>query len=243
MADKQSIWKTQWTLLRNLGNQTPLTKRQTLQLLSQQYWRPIFWYIRCKGYPKHKAEDLTQGFFYCVLKNDFFERADPEAGPFRRYILAAVKRFLAQQYRNENTCSRKPDRPLVSINRTEGDRLIDGDRFSSPEKAFHHAWVAELLDEAMNQCRQYYQFSSDPARQMYWGIFNDRVLRPILDGEAPLSLPEIADKYGLAKERLSSIIVTVKRRLRRAMHDVVRRYTVSQQDAAMEMEDLIRMLE
>lgn len=243
MSDIQHIWQTRWDLIRHLHDKPPAARRRILEHLTGQYRYPVFFYIRRKGYPHDDAEDLTQGFILEVLNRDLFARANPQKGMFRKYLLGALEKFLAKQYTKANAISRKPPKPIVSIDTGLAAQLTDCDRFSSPEKAFDHAWVAELLERAMEDCRRHFQFSSDPDRQKYWDVFQDRVLRPILDGEPALPLREIAIRYDLPVKRLSGILVTVKRGIQRSLHGLVRQHTSSKEEAAQEMQDLLHMLE
>jgi len=48
-----------------------------------------------RGYPADQAQDLTQEFFIRVLEGRYLDRADPEKGRFRAFILTSLKFFLA----------------------------------------------------------------------------------------------------------------------------------------------------
>jgi len=242
MSYEQDAWKTRWDLLQGLLEKSPSTQRQILERLACQYWRPIFWYIRRKGYSRHRAEELTQEFFCQILQKELFAKADKSKGTFRSYLLGALTKFLSKQYRNTNARRRKPPGTLISISEHDIDPIVDCDQFSSPENVFHHIWVAELLEKALDDCRCHFEFSSDPMKRKYWGAFYDRVLKPILEEDPPLSLVEISDKHGLPKEKLSAIMVTVKRRMRRAIVNVIEQYSAPGLHADEELEELIRLL-
>ena len=51
---------------------------RALEKLCQTYWRPIYCYIRGKGYSIEDAEDLTQAFFAHLLERDALKTIDRE---------------------------------------------------------------------------------------------------------------------------------------------------------------------
>jgi len=46
------------------------------------------------GYPADQAQDPTQDFFMRVLEGRYLERADPEKGRFRFFLLTSLKFFV-----------------------------------------------------------------------------------------------------------------------------------------------------
>jgi DNA-directed RNA polymerase specialized sigma24 family protein len=47
----------------------------------------------------HDAQDLTQEFFARLLEKDWLEGVDRERGRFRSWLLAAMKHFLANEWK------------------------------------------------------------------------------------------------------------------------------------------------
>src|ERR1700683_3430093 len=71
--------------------------RSALVSLSENYWYPLYAYLRRRSYPAHEAQDLTQEFFVRVLEGRYLDRADPEKGRFRSFILTSLKFFVADE--------------------------------------------------------------------------------------------------------------------------------------------------
>jgi len=71
--------------------------RSALVALCEAYWYPLYAYVRRRGYPADQAQDFTQEFFVRVLEGRYLERADPEKGRFRAFILTCMKFFLADE--------------------------------------------------------------------------------------------------------------------------------------------------
>ena len=71
--------------------------RSALVALCEGYWYPLYAYLRRRGYPADQAQDLTQDFFMRVLEGRYLNRADPEKGRFRSFLLTSLKFFVADE--------------------------------------------------------------------------------------------------------------------------------------------------
>jgi hypothetical protein len=75
----------------------------------------------------------------------------------------------------------------------------------------------------------------------HWQIFHDRVLEPILHRDAPPSLSELCEKYGVAAPATASnMIVTVKRRFQNTLRRYLRDSSLSEEGAQEELLELQR---
>jgi hypothetical protein len=76
---------TRWTLVVAAGDPHRKEARSALVSLCENYWYPLYAYLRRRDYPADQAQDLTQDFFVRVLEGRYLDRADPEkagSGPF-----------------------------------------------------------------------------------------------------------------------------------------------------------------
>jgi len=69
--------------------------RAALVSLSENYWYPLYAYVRRRGYADDEAQDLTQEFFVRLLGGRYLDRADREKGRFRSFLLGQA--YLAQK--------------------------------------------------------------------------------------------------------------------------------------------------
>ncbi len=68
---------TRWSLIlsaANLGSDEQKI-RDALAELCRTYWRPIFSFVRARGYSVEDAQDLTQDFFVTILRNKWLQVA------------------------------------------------------------------------------------------------------------------------------------------------------------------------
>ena len=90
---------TRWTLVVAAADPQRKEARSALVSLCEGYWYPLYAYIRRRGYPADQAQDLTQEFFIRVLEGRYLDRADPEKGRFRSFLLTSLKFFVADEGR------------------------------------------------------------------------------------------------------------------------------------------------
>jgi len=188
-------------------------------LLMEQYWRPVYCYLRRKGHDNEQAKDLTQGFFHeMVLGHRLIEKADAAKGRFRSFLLIALNRYLINVHNGETARKRIPKEKLVPLDFVGSSDLPEPLAAASPEDSFNYAWASTLLEQTLEEVEAK---CHEDGLSAHWHVFHDRLLEPILSRTDPPSLPEICKRYGLAEPgTASNMMVTVKRRF----HDTLRRH-------------------
>src|SRR6267154_4320270 len=88
---------TRWALVVAAGDPHRKEARSALVSLCENYWYPLYAYLRRRGYPSDQAQDLTQEFFIRVLEGRYLDRAEPEKGRFCSFILTSLKFFVADE--------------------------------------------------------------------------------------------------------------------------------------------------
>ena len=90
---------TRWTLVVAAGDPKRKESRAALVSLCENYWYPLYAYVRRRGYPPDAAQDFTQEFFLRILEGRYLDRADPEKGRallFFRVLLRADQNVSRQ---------------------------------------------------------------------------------------------------------------------------------------------------
>ena len=96
------FWTTHWSLIENARSADHDGNRLLIDMLLRRYWKPIYCFLRRKGYGNEQAKDLTQGFFHeVVLGRHLIEKVEPARGRFRSLLLIALDRYLANVHRAE----------------------------------------------------------------------------------------------------------------------------------------------
>ena len=79
--------------------------------------------------------------------------------------------------------------------------------------------------------------------ETHWALFHERVLQPILGNSDPASLTQLCENHGIGDtKKASNMIVTVKRRFRSVLMELVRNTVVSEGQAREELEYLLQFL-
>src|SRR6516164_10367077 len=88
---------TRWTLVVAAGEPRRKEARSALVSLCENYWYPLYAFLRRRGYPPEVAQDHIQDFFMRVIEGRYLDRADPEKGRFRSFLLTSLKFFVADE--------------------------------------------------------------------------------------------------------------------------------------------------
>ena len=239
-GSREAFLTTQWSLIENIKADEK-RDRILIDFLLRQYWKPVYCYLRRKGFNNEDAKDLTQDFFHqVVLDKDMVGRADQTKGRFRSFLLFALNEYLTKQSIRERARKRIPKGKLVSLDVTEEPTMPQSVERSSAEESFHYAWLSALLERVLAEVR------ADCHREgmkIHWELFYHRIVGPIMGGQSATSLTDLSQEHGVRDaKKASNMIVTVKRRFRTSLMQHVRRTLLSGDQASEEMEELLRYL-
>ncbi len=238
---KNKFQTTLWSEIQNAKTLDENKRRIIIDNFLKKYWKPVYCYIRRKGYDNEPAKDLTQGFFHdIVLCRNLIQQADQTRGRFRTFLLTTLDRYITNMYRRETAQKRKSIDPMVRLEPTNLPSLPAKQSEAGPEQIFHYAWASNLLDEVLAEVKDEYYSTGKSA---HWEVFSAKVIEPIFENTKPPSLAKICAKYGIkTKSKVSNMIVTVKRRFRTALKRHIRYFVQSDLEVEEEFRDLLRIL-
>ncbi len=231
---------THWTLIEDVKAGQDKDK-ELIGLLLKTYWKPVYCYLRRKGRDNEQAKDLTQDFFHeVVLNRHLVGRAAQDKGRFRSFLLHALNQYLINYDRDQRAQKRIPPEKLVSFDTSEPPVLPESFSQASPEDSYQYAWLSALLERVVSDVRT---SCLEQGMDIHWALFNERVLKPILETGNPLSMTQLCEEYGIEDtKKASNMIVTVKRRFRTALIEHVRNSVASQEQTGEELEFLLQFL-
>lgn len=236
-----SFQTTQWSDIRRAKTSDQERRRLSVNNLLRRYWKPVYCYLKHKGYTNENAKDLTQGFFHeIVLGRELFQQADQTKGKFRTFLLTALDRYATSIYRKETAKKRLPKHGLAQLETAALPDLPTMQSRKTPEQVFHYAWATNLLDQVLAKVREEY-CSTD--RVIHWEVFRATILVPILDNTKAPSLNELCEKYGIKSEKkASNMTITVKRRFSTVLRHHLRQFVQSDSEAEDEFRELVEIL-
>lgn len=145
---------TRWTLVVAAGDPHRKEARAALVSLCENYWYPLYAYLRRRGYSADEAQDLTQEFFMRVLEGRYLDRADPEKGRFRSFILTSLKFFVANEEERQRARKRGGGMLLpLEISSGEERYRREPAHDETPERIFERRWALALLDRVVEKLR------------------------------------------------------------------------------------------
>jgi RNA polymerase sigma factor (sigma-70 family) len=146
---------TRWTVVLEAGD-SAATSVQALSALSELcriYWRPLYGFLRRKGYGHEDAQDLTQGFFAHLIETRGHARADPEKGRFRAFLLTAFKNFIADARDRERALKRGGGMMLEELDDRTETRIARDVKWQA-EQVYDREWAASLVRQALGRLAQ-----------------------------------------------------------------------------------------
>jgi RNA polymerase sigma-70 factor (ECF subfamily) len=140
---------TRWSMVWQAGHGNETSKLQAMQVICQDYWPPVYAYIRRQGRSEQDAEDLTQEFFFRIIRRDWFARADPARGRLRNYLFTSLVNFLRDAHRSEQAEKRGHGQALISLPDAEGSYHREAVDQMSPDRLFQRRWAMHLVEKAV----------------------------------------------------------------------------------------------
>jgi len=199
---------TQWTMILDLKRREAI-----LAELCTKYWKPLYHYLRCKGFSNEEAKDLVQGFFTeNVLGREFLEKVDRTRGKFRNFLLVAIRNYAINVQKKNKTPPKRDE---------EIDDLAGID---DPETEFNRTWADELLQQVLkeleNECHR-------RGKIAHWQIFREWLLEPTIDDDRA-QMSSICAKHDVANaSQAYNMISKTKIRFRAILRNHLRSFVDS----------------
>ncbi len=229
---QRGFQSTRWSIVRTAQSSDGDTKK-ALQELCQQYWPPVYAYVRRRGYQANDAADLTQDLFTNLLAREGLASVDEDKGRFRCFLLAAAKNLLAEYQRSKHAQKRGGAFTHISIDGTSVESQLAREAAceQTPEQAFDQGWAKQLIADTL---RQLDELNQCPERVEYYQRLRNFIANPSDD----LSYANIALELNVAE---SALRVQVHR-LRKKFRELLRRNVADTLTDPSEVDEELRYL-
>jgi RNA polymerase sigma factor (sigma-70 family) len=146
---------TRWSLVVAAGEPHREDARPALASLCENYWYPLYAYLRRRGYPADRAQDLTQEFFIRVLEGRYLDRADPGKGRFRSFLLSSLKFFVADE-EDRQRAQKRGGGQVIPFEFSSGEQRYQREpaHDETPERIFERRWAHSVLDRVVEKLRE-----------------------------------------------------------------------------------------
>ena len=241
-AGKRQFATTQWSIVLSAGacvgeESEDGAAAAALAMLCEDYWYPLYTYIRRRGYGVADAQDLTQAFFVRLLEKESLRIADPQRGRFRSFLLASLDHFLANEYDRTQAKKRGGGRQRISLDLAAGESRLDlmpVDHLT-PERAFEKNWALTLLEVVV--CRLQAEFEAGGKGWQF------ELLRDSLTGDRErLDYKTIAAELHITAESARQNAHRLRKRYRELLREEVARTVAAEGDVDEELASLLAAL-
>jgi RNA polymerase sigma factor (sigma-70 family) len=234
---------THWSVIATAGETQvkPEAARAALADLCQTYWRPLYAFVRSRGYSVDDAQDLTQSFFVFFIERKIYERADREKGKFRSFLLASLKNFLADARDREEALKRGGGQEFLPLNEEqarEAESLFQSQTGgqNASEHLFERSWAETVVTSALEMISKTYKVEGKESLFEALRIF-------LAMGADPLpSYEQLGARLNMPASTLRSHVTRLRARYRDALRAEVRRTVSTETEVHEELRDLLRVL-
>jgi RNA polymerase sigma factor (sigma-70 family) len=207
---------THWSVVLTAGGTDTTSARDALASLCQNYWYPLYSYVRRRGSSPEDAEDLTQEFFAQFLEKNWVERADREKGRFRTFLLSAMNYFLANEWDKARAQKRGGGVRLLPLEFDAAEMRYSREPADNvtPEQHFERRWALALLELVLKRLSD--EHEQDGKADLF------AALNPCLVGDRT-SHPyaELGAKLGIGEGAVKSAVHRLRQRYRQLLRQEI----------------------
>lgn len=229
---------TSWTVVMAAKQTGSPGAGEALEKLCETYWYPLYSYVRRKGNDPHKAQDLTQEFFFRLIRENYLGAVDRRRGKFRSFLLAAMNHFMSNQRDYERAAKRGGGQTVFSLDETDAeDRYLREPASTlSPEKIFERSWFLTLFDQALARLRTEQEAAGR-------GEVFEHLKQFVVDDAAAGDYNAAARKVGMTANAVAVTVHRWRERYKRLVHDEVVRTVADPSEIEEELHRFFKVME
>lgn len=144
---------TQWTRVIEASQRGD---REALATLCQTYWRPVYGFLRAKGFAVERARDLTQGVFAEVLAPGGLRTVRRSScHQFRNWLrsVAMHHAFSVLDYERTEKRGGNAVHVTIDVDIAEEELRLDSTEMARPDRLFDRSWARAITSQALARVR------------------------------------------------------------------------------------------
>ena len=229
---------TRWSVISRAKGWTG-EATEACKILCEQYYYPVYSFLRKRGFDHDVAIDNAHGFFADFLEQkrpwqNALRGVQPRRGvTFRSCIIMSLKSFLSEQRRKEAAQKRGGAAKIVSLDAMAAEQRYRCEPAydDPPDSAFVQSWAREICDCALISVKEGYASKRFEALKVY-----------LVANEKGPPYAETAERLGMSENGVKQAV----KRLRASYANSVRRLiadTVDDpEDVEREWDELLQAL-
>lgn len=230
---------TAWSFIQLVQDRQREDYLPYLNRFATSYWKPVFCFVRARGFSQHRAEDLTQEFFLRLVEREWLERADPQRGRFRTFLLTVLTRFLSDQSPGRAPRQGVFDERLVSIQclLSDAEKNYDPPVDETPESIFMRQWAVALVAHVLQRLRLFYDEQGNPR---WYEVF--AATYELTGFHGRVSQEELSKRFGLTRDQVRYALDLTQKRFEHFLREEVRDQVGSESEIDNEVLELMALL-
>ncbi len=208
---------TKWTLVRRAADSDDPKSFAALSQLCEAYWYPLYAFVRRQGAPHHDAADAVQGFFAILLEKNFLGAADRKRGRLRTFLIDAIKKYRAKEFRKLQAVKRGGGTCHLSIDAEWANGRYEAEPVDglTPEQILDRSWARLLLDGVITRLGEDFHAKGKDAEF--------EAVKPFLAWkDAETNYADAAVQLGITEANLKVRVHRLRARYRDLLEDDVR---------------------
>lgn len=207
-----------------------------LEKLCTTYWYPVYAFLRRKQCDPHQAQDLTQEFFYRLVKTDLLGVVDRQKGKFRSFLLVVVRRFLNDERDRQRALKRGGGQTILSLDADDAENRYINEPQSdlAPDKAYEQAWFRTLLDQVLARLQAENVAAGKGAQFERLRVFLE-------EDSKPGAYPALAGELGMKPNAVAVAVFRLKQRYQELAREEISRTVCDPEQIESEMRHLLRL--
>jgi len=221
-SEPREFVTTRWSLVLSAAHfgSEEQRARDALAELCRTYWRPIFLFVRARGYSIEDAQDLTQDFFVTILRNNWLQHADRKRGRFRSLLLRSLQNFLINAAEKTHAHKRGGGMEFISwddwMAEAPSQLSIPVQALDSlqPERIFDLTWATTVVEHALQRLRE--ECESKGKLWLFQALNSH-----LTDERDEVSYANLSAELGMAETAVKKQLHNMRQRYRSLLRDEV----------------------
>ena len=190
---------------------------EALAAFSEAYWPPLYTFVRRRGCSPADAQDIVQGFFEQLFKNNTLSRADQERGRLRTFLLSSLQNYMRDEHGRAHALKRGGGQPAVSLDQksAEAEAALSANVHLDDVTSYDLAWASGIVKRSWQQMQK----TLAAEGKAEWLT----ELKPFVDGAGatPPNQQDVAARLGVPVATLRTWLSRLRQRYRDALRTEV----------------------
>lgn len=200
--------RTPWTILRDAADQRNAEERNAaINYLCRHYWYPLYAFARWKGLKHQDAQDQTQVFFAQLIEQKSFDRADPDRGRFRSFLLTSFQNHLIKQWQYNHAQRRGGGVEMIALDMVGAEERFAQEGSLGPDSATHfdRVWAIAVMDACLEEmAAAHHENGTQDEFAVLRGFLNPMAISDtnLAAAAAQLGINELAMRQRISRARM-----------------------------------------